>query len=101
MFWRPPRSAKTYKKRLIFHLLSHQYHQQFEQKYENKREKSGSNVENSLELMLSQCCESSLTNNVKTINNKRLFDSLNKIEFPAETSSLKFFSVFFGKFGKG
>ena len=50
-----------YKKRLIFHLLSHQYDQQFEQKYENKREKSGSKVENSLELMLSQCCESSLT----------------------------------------
>ena len=53
--------APKHKKRLIFHLLSHQYHQQFEQKYENKREKSGSNVENSLELMLSQCCESSLT----------------------------------------
>ena len=41
--------------------MSHQYDQQFEQKYENKREKSGSKVENSLELMLSQCCESSLT----------------------------------------
>ena len=50
-----------YKKRLIFRLLSHQNDQQFEQKYENKREKSGSKVENSLELMLSQCCESSLT----------------------------------------
>ena len=51
----------TYKKRLIFHSLSHQYDQQFEQKYETKRDKSGKKVEKSLELMLSQCCESSLT----------------------------------------
>ena len=41
--------------------MNRQSDQQFEQKYENKREKSGSKVENSLEFMLSQGCESSLT----------------------------------------
>ena len=56
------KSFIVYKKRLIFHLLSHQY----EQKYENKREKSGSEVENSLQLMLSQSCESIIIDIVST-----------------------------------
>ena len=55
------KSNTSYKKRLIFLSLNHQSDQQFEQKYENKREKSRVKVENSLEFMLSQCCESSLT----------------------------------------
>ena len=41
--------------------MNHQSDQQFEQKNETKREKSGSKNEKSLEFMLSQCCESSLT----------------------------------------
>ena len=55
------RFQTPYKKRLIFPSLNHQSDQQFEQKYGNKREKSRGKVENSLEFMFSQCCESSLT----------------------------------------
>ena len=60
-FQADPTPHAIYKTRLMFHSLSHQSDQQFEQKYENKPEKSGSDVENSLEFMLSQCCVSSLT----------------------------------------